>query len=121
MESQLAKKVRGRFKRALRVRKHLRGNAEKPRLSVHKSNMHIHVQLIDDESARTLASASTLEFRGTEQGRKNKESAHKLGLKIAESARAIDVKKMVFDRGSHKYHGVIAALADGVREGGIEV
>ncbi len=122
MENSQTKINRNRKRRALHVRKRVRGTAEKPRLCVVKSNAHIHVQLINDEAAHTLASTSTLsgEFRQTEFNRKNKSSAHQLGLKIAELAQAKEVKKIVFDRGPFKYHGVIAAVADGAREGGLE-
>lgn len=123
MESSLKKKFLNRKKRAVRNRVHLRGTEEKPRLCVVKSNKHIHVQLIDDDKAFTLVSTSTLapEFRKTEFCKRNKASAKQLGLKIAELAKAKSVKRVVFDRGSFKYHGVIAALADGAREGGLEV
>jgi large subunit ribosomal protein L18 len=123
MESSLKRKYLNRKKRACRNRSHLRGTTEKPRLCVMKSNKHIHVQLIDDESSATIASTSTLsaDFRETEFCKRNKASAKQLGLKIAELAKAKSVKRAVFDRGSFKYHGVIAALADGAREGGLEV
>lgn len=122
MDNSQIKAARKRAKRAVRVRKHLRGTTEKPRLCVIKSNCHIHVQLIDDEKFHTLASVSTLskEFKNTEHGRKNKDSALHLGAKIAELAKAKNVKKIVFDRGPFKYHGVIAAVAQGARDGGLE-
>jgi len=122
MENSQIKRSRIRCKRAMRVRKNLRGTFEKPRLSVVKTNCHVHVQLIDDENAHTLVSTSTIakEFRNTEFNRKNKASAKQLGLKIAELAKAKDIKRVVFDRGPFKYHGVIAAVADGAREGGLE-
>jgi large subunit ribosomal protein L18 len=123
MDSSLIKKHIKKKKRALRNRSHLRGTSLKPRLSVIRSNKHLHVQLIDDDSSMTLASVSTIskEFRGGEFGKKNKTSAKQLGLKIAEIAKEKNVKKVVFDRGPFKYHGVVAALADGAREGGLEV
>lgn len=109
--------------RALRVRKTLRGNLEKPRLSVFKSGRHVYVQLIDDEHGVTLASASTLskEFQNTEHNRKNIESGKQVGLKIATLAKEKNVEKVVFDRGRFKYHGVVAAVADGAREGGLQL
>lgn len=123
MESSLVHKCRQKAKRALRVRKHIRGSAEKPRLSVFKSNMHLHVQLIDDDKGITLASTSTLAkaFRGTEFGRKNKASGRQLGLEIAKTALKLGAKEVVFDRGPFKYHGVVAAVADGAREGGLKL
>ncbi len=122
MDSSQLHKSRKRKSRALRVRQHLRGNGEKPRLSVVKSSQHLYVQLIDDEKSITLASTSTLskDFRGSEFNRKNKESAKQLGLKIAALAKQKNVNAVVFDRGSFKYHGVVAALADGAREGGLQ-
>ncbi len=106
-----------RVKRAMRVRKKLTG---KPRLTVIKSNLHIHVQLIDE--GKVLASTSTLskEFRATEFNKKNKASGRKLGEKIAELAKDQKIKEVIFDRGCSKYHGVLAAVADGAREAGLE-
>jgi large subunit ribosomal protein L18 len=114
---------RTRVKRALRVRQRLRGNQERPRLSINKTAKHLYVQLIDDEKAATLASTSTLskDFSQTEFNRKNKESAKQLGLKIAELAKAQNVDKVVFDRGRFKYHGIIASVAEGAREGGLQL
>jgi large subunit ribosomal protein L18 len=123
MDSQLKSKFRNKCKRATRNRKHLRGNQEQPRLCVIKTNKHLHVQLIDDEASTTIASTSTIskDFKGGDFGKKNKDSAKQLGLKIAELAKNKNVKRAVFDRGPFKYHGVVAALADGAREGGLEV
>jgi large subunit ribosomal protein L18 len=123
MEKSHSHKVKIRQKRALRVRKKLRGNQEKPRLCVVKTAKHVYAQLIDDERAITLASASTLskEFSKTEYNRKNKDSAKQVGLKIAALAKKKNVNQVVFDRGRFKYHGVIASVADGVREGGLQL
>lgn len=112
-----------RKNRAMRVRKRLRGNQEKPRLSVFRSTKHLYVQLIDDEQAITLASTSTRakEFQQTEYNKKNKLTAKQLGLKIAELAKGKNVKAVVFDRGRFKYHGVIASVAEGAREGGLHL
>jgi len=112
-----------RVKRALRVRQQLRGNQAKPRLSVNKTGKHLYIQLIDDEKAMTLASISTLskEFRESENNRKNKETGKQLGLKIAELAKQKDIQRVVFDRGRYKYHGVVASVADGAREGGLQL
>lgn len=123
MESSHLHKTRRRNKRTLRVRQHLRGNKEKPRLCVKRSAHHLYVQLIDDESSVTLASVSTLskEFRDTEYNRKNKESGKQLGLKIASLAKKKHVSAVIFDRGSSKYHGVIASVAEGAREGGLQL
>lgn len=121
MQNSLIKREDVRRKRTLRVRKTLKGTAEKPRLSVIKTNKHIHVQLIDDEEGVTLLSTSTVanDFRNTEFNRKNKLSAKQLGLKVGELAKAKNITRVVFDRGRFKYHGVIAAVADGARENGL--
>lgn len=111
-----------RHKRAMRVRRKLRGNTEKPRLSVFKSNQHIAVQLIDDETGRTLGSAATFDkdFKGTQFNRRNKASARKLGQKIADVAKKHNVHEVIFDRGPFKYHGILAELAEGARESGLK-
>jgi len=111
-----------RKKRAQRVRKHLRGTSEKPRLCVVKSNSHIQAQLIDDEAGRTLGGTATFakEFRNTEFNRRNKTSARKLGEQIAEIAKSNNIKEVVFDRGPFKYHGILAELADAARAGGLQ-
>lgn len=105
-------------KRQLRVRKRLRGTAERPRLCVTKTNNHLHIQIIDDENGVTLASAST--FDKDNKMKKNKENARKLGEKIAQLAISKEVKAVIFDRGYSKYHGVLAELADGARAGGLQ-
>lgn len=111
-----------RVKRALRVRKHLRGTNTKPRLCVVKSNKHIQVQLIDDENGLTLGHAATSgkDFRTTEFGKRNKTSARKLGETIAGIAKEKNIKEVIFDRGPHKYHGILAELADAARAGGLQ-
>jgi large subunit ribosomal protein L18 len=122
MEKSQLRRNRIRERRALRVRKDLRGNQAKPRLSVFKSGKHLYVQLIDDEQSATLASASTLskEFQQTEHNRKGKGAAKELGLKIAALAKEKNVKSIIFDRGRFKYHGLVASIADGAREGGLQ-
>lgn len=121
MESSIIQKNQKRIKRARRVRQHLRGSQVKPRLSVMKSNQHIAAQLIDDESGMTLASASTLmkKFRAKVRGN-NKEAARVIGKELAERAKEKNITTVVFDRGFHKYHGVIAELANAAREGGLQ-
>lgn len=122
MINQTQKTHRLRSKRTLRVRKHLRGTATKPRLCVCKTNSHIQVQLIDDEAGHTLGAIATYakEFRGTEFCKKNKASARKLGEHIAEIAKSKNIKEVIFDRGAAKYHGVLAELADAARAGGLQ-
>jgi large subunit ribosomal protein L18 len=111
-----------RSKRAKRVRKSLRGTSLKPRLCVVKSNCHIQVQLIDDETGHTLGAVSTFskEFRQTEFNRKNKTSARKIGESIAEIAKSKNIKEIIFDRGSSSYRGVLAELADAARASGLQ-
>lgn len=121
MNNERKKAIEGKSKRALRIRKHLRGTSAKPRLSVVKSNKHVYAQIIDDDKGVTLVSASTVskEFRDTEFNRKNKNSAKQLGAKIAELAVKQNIKEVVFDRGPFKYHGILAELADAAREQGL--
>lgn len=111
-----------RKSRAMRVRKRLRGSSLKPRLSVHKSNAHIQVQLIDDEKCMTIGGTATFatEFKNTEFGKKNKESARKLGEWIAEFAKKHGITEVVFDRGPFKYHGILAELANAARAAGLQ-
>lgn len=108
--------------RALRVRKKLRGTSLRPRLCVVKTNKHLQVQIINDEEGVTLGSTSTFskEFRNTEFNRKSKETASKLGQRIAEIAAEKNVQQVIFDRGPHKYHGILAELANAARAGGLQ-
>lgn len=121
MESSLVQKNRKRIKRALRVRKYLRGTAEKPRLSVMKSHLHLAAQLIDDDQGITLAAASTQmkKFRAKKLT-SNKASARMIGTEIAELAKGKNIQAVVFDRGHNKFHGVIAELASAAREAGLQ-
>src|SRR4051812_20728656 len=108
-----------RLRRHNRLRKRVAGTAERPRLVVNRSSRHIHVQVVDDTLGRTLISASTMEadIRGTE-GDKSA-LARRVGALVAERAQAAGITAVVFDRGGSRYHGRIAALADGAREGGL--
>jgi large subunit ribosomal protein L18 len=110
-----------RNRRHLRVRKKVLGSAERPRLIVNRSARHTMVQLIDDGSGRTLASASTLEeaLRGADGDKTAK--AREVGKLLAERAKAAGVDAAVFDRAGWAYHGRIAALADAAREGGLSL
>ena len=109
-----------RARRHFRIRKTLRGTPEAPRLVVHRTSRHMHVQVIDDAAGHTLAAASTMEpdVRSIEGDKKAK--AAKVGELIAERAKAAEIGKVVFDRAGYKYHGRIAALADAAREGGLK-
>ena len=111
-----------RLRRQKRVRVRVRGTAERPRLNVFRSLVHIYAQVIDDGRGVTLASASTIDTHLRDQlvGKKKSEQARLVGLLLAERARAQGVQRVVFDRGGFKYHGRVKALADGAREGGLE-
>jgi large subunit ribosomal protein L18 len=107
-------------RRRFRVRNKIHGTAERPRLSVYRSNKHIYAQLINDESGQTLAAAGT---NGKESAIKyggNVKAAAAIGKALAEAAKAKGVTKAAFDRGHYKYHGRIKALADAAREGGLQ-
>jgi len=118
---------RGSDKRSARTRRHLRvrrkisGTAARPRLAVYRSNRHIYVQLIDDVSSRTVASASDREVGGGGAKGDKKVVAKAVGALIADRAKQAGVQGAVFDRGGRLYHGRIAALADGAREGGLSI
>ena len=109
-------------KRRLRVRNKLRKvNAGRVRLSVHRSNKNISVQLIDDVNGVTLASASTMEKDLGVVGKCNIEAAQKVGSAIAERAKKAGVEEAYFDRGGFLFHGKVKALADAAREGGLKI
>jgi large subunit ribosomal protein L18 len=106
-----------RLKRRRRVRSKVRGTAERPRISVFRSNRGVFAQLIDDDSGRTLASVQWTE--GDLRSLKPMEQATRAGALLAERAKAAGVESAVFDRGGYQYHGRVKALADGAREGGL--
>jgi large subunit ribosomal protein L18 len=114
--------LRQRIRRRHRVRRFIRGTAERPRLSVFRAHKHIYAQIIDDASGRTLASASTVDkqLRDSLGFGGNKDAAAAIGRTVAERAQAAGVKKVCFDRGEFRYHGRVAALADAAREAGLE-
>ena len=110
------------LKRRLRVRNKLRKvNAGRVRLSVHRSNKNISVQLIDDVAGRTLASASSLEKELGVVGKNNIDAATKVGAAIAERAKKAGVETAYFDRGGFLFHGKVKALAEAAREGGLKI
>ncbi|MDE0969134.1 MAG: 50S ribosomal protein L18 [Octadecabacter sp.] len=110
------------IKRRMRVRNKLRKvNAGRPRLSVHRSNKNISVQLIDDVNGVTLASASSLEKDLGIIGQNNVEAASKVGAVIAERAKKAGVSEAYFDRGGFLFHGKVKALAEAAREGGLKI
>ena len=109
------------LKRRMRVRNKLRKmNAGRVRLSVHRSNKNISVQLIDDVQGKTLAAASSLEKDLGVVGKNNIEAATKVGAAIAERAKSAGVEECYFDRGGFLFHGKVKALADAAREGGLK-
>jgi large subunit ribosomal protein L18 len=114
----LEKKARARSRRAIRVRSKVKGTAERPRLSVFRSNRAIWAQVIDDQRGHTLVSASSTQLE--QSGLAKKEAAEKVGELLAEKAKAAGIERVVFDRGPYLYHGRVKALADGAREGGLE-
>ncbi|HEV7525653.1 MAG TPA: 50S ribosomal protein L18 [Acidimicrobiia bacterium] len=108
-----------RDRRHRRVRKKVTGTAERPRLAVFRSSKHIYVQAIDDLSGRTIASASTMEADLRGGATATIEAAKKIGSLVGERIKAAGVTTVVFDRGGFKYHGRVAAVADGAREAGL--
>ena len=108
-----------RLKRHVRVRGKISGTPECPRLNVFRSNANIYAQIIDDVNGVTLVSANTLE-KGFDGATGNAEAAKKVGLAIAERAKDKGITEVVFDRGGYVYHGRVAALAEGAREGGLQ-
>ena len=123
--STLKVKGKGKFnarpRRPLRVRKRISGTTVRPRLVVNRSARHMFVQVVDDTQSRTLAYASTMEadVRALEGDKTAK--AKRVGELVAERAKAAGIEAVVFDRGGNKYHGRVAAVADGAREGGLQL
>ncbi len=114
-------KAAARIRRQVRGRKKISGTPERPRLVVSRSTRHVFAQVVDDTEGKTLACASTMEgdlrsFDGDKTAK-----AKKVGELLAERAKAAGVEAVVFDRGGNKYHGRIAAIADGAREGGLSL
>ncbi|EHF02256.1 50S ribosomal protein L18 [Olsenella sp. oral taxon 809] len=121
MNKNQAKRV-GLKRRQRRVRSKIFGTAERPRLTVHRTNANIYAQVVDDVDGRTICSASTLseEFRATGKLGSNKEAAEFVGKLVAERAAEKGVTEVKFDRGGHIYHGRVKALADGARSAGLK-
>ncbi|MBI3178212.1 MAG: 50S ribosomal protein L18 [Deltaproteobacteria bacterium] len=114
-------KTWGRERRKLRVRKKVLGTEERPRLNVFRSARHVYAQVIDDVRGVTLASASTVEkeLRGSIKGKKS-ERAKAVGIAVAKACKEKSIEKVVFDRNGFRYHGRVAAVAAGAREGGLQ-
>jgi len=113
-------KTRKRLRRKVHIRKRVQGTAERPRLSVFRSQRHIYAQVIDDRQGHTLAAASSLD--GAFEGPKSTDSdaARQVGALVARRAVEKGITNVVFDRGGYLYHGRVRALADGAREGGLQ-
>ena len=118
MVSKVNKKAM-RLKRHIRVRGKVSGTPECPRLNVFRSNANIYAQVIDDVNGVTLVSASSLEKDFACEGTKS-DAAKQVGMNVAERAKAKGIETVVFDRGGYVYHGRVAALAEGAREGGLQ-
>jgi large subunit ribosomal protein L18 len=105
-----------------RIRKRVAGTAQRPRLAVHFSGKHVYAQLIDDDTGRTLAAASTTErsLLDKDKAAANKTAAEQIGKAIAERSLAKKLEQVVFDRGGFLYHGKVKALADAARAGGLK-
>ncbi|MDR2799483.1 MAG: 50S ribosomal protein L18 [Bifidobacteriaceae bacterium] len=113
-------KITAKQRRHARVRKSISGTADRPRLVVFRGNKHIFAQIVDDTKGVTIASASTMSKNlRSDKGNKT-DKALAAGKQLADAAKAAKIKKVVFDTGGNKYHGRVAALANGAREGGLE-
>ena len=109
-----------REKRIVKIRSNLHGTAERPRLSVYRSNKYIYAQLIDDVSGKTLIDVSP-EVRKLHEKKKKVDAAKEVGKLLAEKAKSKKISKVVFDRRGYKYHGRVKSLAEGAREGGLQL
>jgi large subunit ribosomal protein L18 len=114
-------KYEARIRRHTRVRKKVSGSLERPRLAVFRSNRHIYAQLIDDVRAVTLVAASDAEVGADKKGAGKTGRAKAVGELIASRAKEAGIDRAVFDRGGRLYHGRVAALAEGAREGGLQI
>ena len=115
-----AEKRKARERRHVRVRKNVRGTAERPRLVVYRSNTGIYAQVVNDREGRTLASASSLEKDLATEGKGKIGIASAVGKLVGERAKSAGISSVVFDRGGNRYTGRVAALADGAREAGLK-
>jgi large subunit ribosomal protein L18 len=111
-------KPKKRLRRRRRVRAKIRGSAERPRLSVYRSNRGVFVQLVDDDAGKTLASVAWTEPELRKLG--SMEQAKKAGSELAGRAKKAGIETCVFDRGGYRFHGRVAAIAEGAREGGLK-
>jgi large subunit ribosomal protein L18 len=115
-------KEQARARRKIRIRKKISGDANRPRLVVFRSNLHIYAQIVDDMTGKTLVATSTLALnKGDGKGHCNKMGADKVGKEIARLAQEINITNVVFDRNGYLYHGRVKAVADGAREAGLKL
>ncbi len=111
---------RKRLRRKLSIRKKISGDSERPRVCITKSSKNLFVQVVNDDESQTLFSVQTFGKKAV-VAKANKDGAKLVGAKVAEELKGKNISKIVFDRSGYKYHGVIAALADSIRENGIQV
>lgn len=119
MRKKMNDKQYRRYKRKFRVRKRIHGTEEKPRLSIFRSNKNIYLQAIDDDTSNTLVAISTLEEQFADD-RPNKEAGKKVGEEMGKRLKDKNILSVVFDRNGYLYHGVVKAVAEGVREAGVK-
>jgi large subunit ribosomal protein L18 len=110
-------KIQRRIRRKKGIRKKISGNSAKPRITVFRSNRHLYVQAVDDESGNTLCSCSDLRTGA----KRNREGASQVGLELAKDLKKKKIAEGVFDRNGYVYHGIVQAVADGIRKGGIKL
>ncbi|MBF8263674.1 MAG: rplR [Parachlamydiales bacterium] len=122
MDNSQKRRRRARAARVMRVRGHIRGTPEKPRLSIFKSNQHLFAQLIDDVNRVTIAGIGTQSKANqkTAHNKKSKAAARSIGTEMAEIAKKKNIAMAVFDRGRYKFHGIIAEFANAAREAGLQ-
>lgn len=116
---EISEKIRKRNKRKVHIRLSLRGTTERPRLTVFRSNKYLYMQVIDDSTGNTLASASTLEEE-LKNIKRNIEGAGKLGEELGKRLKEKNIMSVVFDRNGYFYHGIVKAMAEGARKSGIQ-
>ncbi|PIV09455.1 50S ribosomal protein L18 [Candidatus Roizmanbacteria bacterium CG02_land_8_20_14_3_00_36_15] len=113
-----------KLRRKIKIRSRIFGNNDRPRISVFRSNRYIYAQAINDEKRITLCAVSSLNFKPDKAATKKstrREQSRLIGIKLAEKMKKININQAIFDRGSYSYHGRVAAVADGLREGGIKI
>jgi len=110
-----------RERRKLRVKKKVFGTSDRPRLSVFRSNKYSYGQIIDDSKGKTLVGLSLKDIRNMHKSKTKRDASLELGKKIAEKALKKKIKKVIFDRSGYRYHGRVEQIADGAREGGLEL